>query len=146
MGELERNSIFRIQQQSIELVEWPSALARSTPSACRYVAPIDLAGPARRIFDGPPFDLPAGAWTAEVIFDVTECLSDNRIEVEIFAAGVISAVKAKLPASGVHSCELRFEIVAPTRPVEVRIQLLAGAIEGRLLVRQITFQREHERL
>jgi hypothetical protein len=131
-------------QGSIELVEWPpSALTRPDHPNELSNEPIDLTGPARHIFHGPYFGLPTGVWIAEVILDVAECFSDNRIELDIFADEVIGAIQAKLPVSGVHSCQLRFEITDSTKPVEVRLRLLTGAIEGRLLVRQITFRRDH---
>ena len=132
------------EQRSIELVEWPpSALTRPGSPNELSNEPIDLTGPARHIFHGPYFGLPNGDWVAEVVLDVANCFSDNHIELDIFTGEVISAVQAKLPESGVHSCELRFQITDSTHPVEVRLRLLTGAIEGQLLVRRISFRREH---
>ena len=51
------------------------------------------------------------------------------------------AIKAKLPAQGVYGCELAFDIRAPSNPVEIRLQLLTGAIEGMLILRSIRLSR-----
>jgi hypothetical protein len=94
--------------------------------------PIDLVGPARFIICGPYLHLPEGAWRMSVQIDVEDCFSDNRIGADIFSERILTAITAKLPASGRHAFDLDFTVVNPLAPVEIRMQLLTGAIEGRL--------------
>jgi hypothetical protein len=126
----------------LERLEWPPfALLRPDFPDRLTVGPIDLTGPARFIYYGPYFALPRGRWRAELILEVSDCYSDNQIAIDVVSGGVLAAVKAKLPAQGVYSCELAFAIWAPSNPVEIRLQLLTGAIEGMLMLRSIRLNR-----
>ncbi len=126
----------------LERVEWPPfALLRPDFPDRLTVGPIDLTGPARFIYYGPYFALPLGRWLAELVIEVSDCFSDNQIAIDVVSGGVLAAVKAKLPAQGVYSCELAFDIRAPSNPIEIRLQLLTGAIEGMLMLRSIRLVR-----
>ncbi len=127
--------------QRLEKVEWPPfALMRPDFPDRLTVGPIDLTGPARFIYYGPYFALPGGRWVAELVIEVSDCFSDNQIAIDVVSGGVLAAVKAKLPARGIYSCELAFDIRAPSNPIEIRLQLLTGAIEGVLMLRQHPFE------
>ncbi len=105
------------------------------------VGSIDLTGPARFIYYGPYFALPRGRWRADLVLEVSDCLSDNQIAIDVVAGVVLAALKAKLPAQGVYGCEIQFEIRDPSNPVEIRLQLLTGAIEGLLMLRSVHLTR-----
>ena len=76
----------------LEKLEWPVyALLRPEFPDRLTVGPIDLTGPARHVYFGPYFALPAGAWSAEVSLEVQDCLSENRIGVDVFAAKILSS-------------------------------------------------------
>lgn len=123
-------------------LEWPVyALLRPEFPDRLTIGPIDLTGPARHIYFGPYFALPAGAWNAEIVFEVQDCYSDNRIAVDVFADRILSIVRAQLPPSGVYGCQVRFEIEDPSKPVEIRVQLLTGAIEGVIQLHRIAIHR-----
>ncbi|MGO9418194.1 hypothetical protein [Roseiarcus sp.] len=57
------------------------------------------------------------------------------------AGSVLAILKAKLPPQGVYGCEIEFEIRNPSDPVEIRLQLLTGAIEGLLMLRSVHLRR-----
>ena len=57
------------------------------------------------------------------------------------AIGALSIVRAQLPPSGVYGFRIRFEINDPSKPVEVRMQLLTGAIEGAIQLHGIVINR-----
>ncbi len=128
--------------QRLAKLEWPvySLLRPEFPDRMT-IGPIDLTGPARHVYFGPYFALPAGAWSADIAFEVQDCYSDNHVAVDVFAAKILSIVRAQLPPQGVYGCQIRFEIEDPSKPVEIRIQLLTGAIEGVIQVRKIVLRR-----
>ena len=106
------------QGRRLETLEWPVyALLRPEFPDRLTSGPIDLMGPARFIYYGPSFALPAGAWSAEISLEVGDCLSDNQIAIDVYAGKILAAIKAKLPPKGVYSCQIRFEIeeFLPTR-------------------------------
>lgn len=126
----------------LEKMEWPVyALLRPEFPDRLTIGPIDLTGPARHVYYGPYFALPAGAWSADISFEVQDCLSENRIAVDVFAGKVLTIINATLPPRGVFGCQLRFQLETHSQPAEVRLQLLTGAIEGVLQMRKIALRR-----
>jgi hypothetical protein len=123
-------------------LEWPVyTLLRPEFPDRMTTGPIDLTGPARYVYFGPYFALPAGAWSADISLEVQDCYSDNDIAVDVCAAKVLSMVRAKLPPKGVYGFQMQFEIEDPSKPVEIRMQLLTGAIEGIIQLRKIVLHR-----
>jgi len=131
------------QGRPLERLEWPIyALLRPEFPDRMTIGPIDLTGPARYIYFGPYFALPAGAWRGDISFEVRDCYSDNHIAVDVCAAAeLLSVVRARLPPKGVYGCQIRFEIEDPSKPVEIRMQLLTGAIEGVIRLHAIALHR-----
>jgi len=131
------------QGRPLERLEWPIyALLRPEFPDRMTIGPIDLTGPARYIYFGPYFALPAGAWRADISLEVRDCYSDNHIAVDVCAAAeLLSVVRARLPPKGVYGCQIRFEIEDPSKPVEIRMQLLTGAIEGVIRLHAIALHR-----
>jgi hypothetical protein len=124
--------------ERLERLEWPPfALLRPDFPDRLTVGSIDLTGPARFIYYGPYFALPLGCWRADLVLEVSNCLSDNQIAIDVVSGGVLAAIKAKLPPEGVFGCAIPFEIRTPANPVEIRVQLLTGAIEGLLMLRSV---------
>jgi hypothetical protein len=131
-----------VEGRPLETLEWPVyALVRPEFPDRLTVGPIDLTGPARHIYFGPYFALPAGSWSAEIALEVQDCYSDNQIAVDVFADGILSIVRAQLPPKGVYGCQIQFEIEDPSKPVEIRMQLLTGAIEGVIQLHRIAIHR-----
>jgi hypothetical protein len=128
--------------QRLERLEWPvySLLRPEFPDRLT-VGPIDLTGPARFIYHGPYFALPAGVWSADLTLEVSDCYAEDPIQIDVTAPHIIAAFQTKLPKSGVHGCQIRFKIEDPTRHIEIRLQLLTGAIEGVILLRRIVLHR-----
>ncbi len=131
-----------IDGQPLRQLEWPTyALLRPEFPDRLTLGSIDLTGPARFIYYGPYFALSEGVWAAEIAIEVQDCHSDNRIAIDIFSEEILAQIKTKLPASGVYGCEIRFGVSDPSKPIEVRMQLLTGAIEGLFMVRGIHLSR-----
>lgn len=131
------------ERRPLERLEWPVyALLRPDYPSRLTIGPIDLTGPARFIYFGPYFALPPGAWRADISLEVQDCYSDNQIAIDVCAAvKALSIVRTKLPAKGVYGCQILFEIDDPSKPVEIRLQLLTGAIEGVLQLRAVALHR-----
>jgi hypothetical protein len=126
----------------LEIVEWPVyALLRPEFPDRLTIGPIDLTGPARYIYHGPYFALPAGAWSAEVSIEVSDCFSDDWVEIDVTAGKPLAVVRAKLPPQGVYGCQIRFQIDDHTQLVEIRLRLLKGAIEGVIRMHSIKLHR-----
>jgi hypothetical protein len=130
------------QGRRLEKLEWPVyALLRPEFPDRLTIGPIDLTGPARFVYHGPYFALPAGAWRADVSLEVCDCFCDDLIEIDVTAHKVLAAVQTKLPPMGVYGCQIQFEIEDPCQLVEVRLKLLTGAIEGVIRMHRITLHR-----
>ncbi len=131
-----------VDGQPLRHLEWPTyALLRPEFPDRLTIGSIDLTGPARFIYYGPYFALSPGVWNAEIAIEVQDCLSDNRIAIDIFSEEVLAQISTKLPARGAYGCEIRFGINDASKPIEVRVQLLTGAIEGLFMVRSIRLVR-----
>jgi hypothetical protein len=133
-----------IHRQRMREVIWPRRVfLLCDPPGMPADQPVALVGPARWLMRGPFFRLPAGLWNVEVLFEVKDCWSDNRLEVDVAGATVLAAATMVLPPQGVYACDLQVWIEAPM-PIEVRVVLLTGAIEGELLLRDVAFRRVEE--
>lgn len=126
----------------LEELKWPVyALLRPEFPDRLTIGPIDLTGPARFIYHGPYFALPVGAWSADVSFEVRESYTDDPIEIDVTAVNILAAVRAKLPHTGVYGCQIRFQVKDPSLPIEIRLRLLKGAIEGVIRMHSIELRR-----
>lgn len=91
---------------------------------------VALLGPARFVICGPYLHLPAGSWRMTVGFATRDCRSDNRIEADVFDGRALAAISTTLPAAGQFAFDLDFTVADPLRPLELRLRLVTGAIEG----------------
>jgi hypothetical protein len=131
-----------VRGRRLESLQWPVfALLRPEFPDRLTIGPIDMTGPARFIYYGPYFALPAGAWSADVSFEVSECFGEDVIEIDVTAGKVLAAVRTKLPRQGVFGCQIRFPMDDPSQLVEIRLRLLTGAIEGVIRMHAITLHR-----
>lgn len=121
---------------------WPAGcfLQADTPGV-PATGDLELEGRARFLSHGPYFHLPAGFWGVEVAIEVSDSRSENRIGFDVFAGAVVAACTTTLPQEGSLACDMAFRVTDPTAPVEIRIQLLSGAIEGKLRIEGVTLRR-----
>jgi hypothetical protein len=54
---------------------------------------------------------------------------------------ILAGINAVLPIRGVFAYQMTFEVVEPFLPLEVRIELRQGAIEGTFLLRVVELER-----
>lgn len=112
---------------------WPPALFFGTePLGSPLQEKIDLTGPARPILYGPYMHLPTGVWDVVIRFTISENRSGNALLIEWLAANDIkqSAKVSTLPEAGKFQGALQVEVTDPRDPLQLRISILEGAIEG----------------
>lgn len=103
-------------------------------------SPIDLLGPARYLYFGPYLCLPPGQWRLHAVFEVKENLSFNKIEVDICQGdGVLSYGLFDIPVRGNFEVLTEIEVKQPERPLEFRIFLKEGAIEGLFTLKSVSW-------
>ena len=79
---------------------------------------------------GPYLHLPVGRWRVSIEMELVDCLSDNRLGIEAVSGRVVAAVTMRLPPQGRRGLDLDFDVTDPFLAIELRFQLLTGAIEG----------------
>lgn len=126
----------------LDAARWPTALFLDWDRPGRFLSgPVSLLGPARFIVCGPYLHLPRGRWRMSVEIEVEDCLSDNRLGADVFSGRILAAATMRLPARGARGFDLDFEVADPLLPVELRMQLLTGAIEGSLRLLDVRLSR-----
>ena len=128
--------------QRLDDLLWPAPVfvLADTPGL-PVLSDLELEGPARFLAHGPYFHLPPGRWEAEIALEVSESYSQNRVGFDVFCDEVLAACAATLPDEGAYACDMAFRIIDPSKPIEIRIQLLSGAIEGRLKLHGVRLRR-----
>jgi len=124
-----------------EVMEWSLDLFFVERKGEAHEKGVKLIGSARHIVWGPYLHLPVGGWRARVQFETVGNHSGNEIEADI-CADMKQAARcvAKLPVQGYFEFSLDFAIVNPNGPIEIRVRLLKGAIEGRFELRRVTLE------
>lgn len=134
-----------LEKTTMKRVSWPrTAFLSFEPLGAVMDGPLQLVGPARLLSFGPYLHLPAGIWTVQIAIEVRDCLSDNRLGIDIASGKVLAAISTTLPAAGVYACQMQIRTTDPMAPIEVRMSLLTGAIEGEILLHSATFTRMDE--
>jgi hypothetical protein len=112
-------------------MEWPvSMFLNADYPAAPFPGRVELLGPARFIAYGPYLHLTVGRWQASIMFEVADNYSGNQLYVDSFAGEILSVVTTQLPTQGTYTFQIGFEISNAAKPVELRFQILSGAIEG----------------
>lgn len=126
---------------------WPRQLFLGTdqvgaPTGTSLPEVIELVGPARILSYGPYFHLPRGVWLLRTFLEVEDNYSGNELIIEIMIGQEILVHRpALLPIQGSYSFEVPFTVTEPRYPVEHRLQLRQGAIEGVLILKKVEITR-----
>jgi hypothetical protein len=112
-------------------MDWPISMYMSSDHpGGPFPGRVEMVGPARFIAYGPYLHLTAGQWVANVVLEVAGNLSGNQLYVDVYAGDILSVITTQLPAEGTYTFQIGFEIINPLEPVQLRFQILSGAIEG----------------
>ena len=118
-------------RRDLDLLHWPREMFLFSRDFDAEYKAIELLGGARYIVYGPYLCLPRGAWRATVKFEVIENRSGNEMEADVaIGAEVVSRGRFALSAFGVYKFSLDFVVENQNLPIEIRLQILKGAIEG----------------
>jgi hypothetical protein len=121
---------------------WPRELFFTCNEGYGHPEHIELTGPARCLIWGPYLHLPPGEWVARVEFEVRENWTGNSLQAEIYdGVDIMAIVRTNLPSEGLFSFELPFSLPVCDRRLEIRLNLMKGAIEGRFCLRSVTLRR-----
>lgn len=120
----------------VETFQWPQELFISgdRPNDA-LLGSIEMLGGARCLCYGPYLHLPVGDWDVSLEMEIRENLSGNRFDIDIFHGEVVALESFQMPAAGHFHLRAHFSVRDPREPVQVRIIMREGAIEGILDVR-----------
>ncbi len=118
--------------RSVDHFRWPQEMfiPGDRPDET-LIGPIEMLGPARCLFYGPYLHLPLGRWDIAVEVSVEENLSGNRIEIQFVHGDTVVSDGFDLPKTGAFLVRAHIEINEPRTPLEIRVFMREGAIEGR---------------
>jgi len=127
--------------RELEHMEWPLDLFSVERRGGAHEKGVKLIGSARHIVWGPYLHLPVGGWRARVQFETIGNHSGNEIEGDICTdMKQVTRCVARLPVQGYFEFSLDFAVVNPNAPVEIRVRLHKGAIEGRFELRRVMLE------
>ncbi|TXI03068.1 MAG: hypothetical protein E6Q76_14560 [Rhizobium sp.] len=93
---------------------------------------VDLTGGARCLLYGPYLHLPAGQWNAKLAFDVDEDCYGQVFTVEVHSGELLGRLRICPEGTGSFVAAVPVNVVDPRAPIEIRLMMDSGAIEGRL--------------
>lgn len=128
------------RMQPVTSAAFPTGLFMLTEPAGGYYhgAEIPLLGPARILLYGPYLHLPVGVWRFCIRFDVSDNVSGNALKLELLLGhDVVAHSLGTLPSQGVFDAWIEGAINEPCEPVQIRLGIQEGAIEGLLTLLQV---------
>lgn len=121
---------------------WPPGVFVRMSDRTYVDSPIEMVGPARVLIGGHSLSVPIGRWKATAEIAVSDNASGNTLFFDVVADGhSLSGGTVRLPESGAFRMELDFECDDPFHPLNLRIAIREGAIEGVLELRHVHMQR-----
>lgn len=125
-----------------EHFSWPAELFIGKDGGNHLLRqPIDMTGPPRLLLYGPYLHIPFGVWEIILTLKIDENFSGNSVDIDIFHQRVLKMETFKLPASGVMALKAKFSIEESRHPVEIRMILREGAIEGKIQIADVNIYR-----
>jgi hypothetical protein len=122
------------------LVAWPrDVLITTDQDGGLNSTTVDVTGPARILYYGPYFHLPAGHWLVRVAIGFSNDISDLSFVVAIEAGGLVAHGRVQPMRGGLFKAEFPMLHTRPECGVEVIVRSEAGAIEGKIAVGAVHF-------
>jgi hypothetical protein len=102
--------------------------------------PVELAGPGRCLIYGPYLHLPAGHWMASIALELVGEDDTQSFTVEVVCKDVIA--KARIVPNGTDRMDVELDFVHrdPHEPIELRLVLQAGTIDGAITGFEVGFR------
>lgn len=93
---------------------------------------MNMVGPARCLYYGPFLHLPEGEWLGEICLGLSDDARDTQLRVEVYTDRPQTSFIANANRGGVYSLPIEFEINDSRQPVQLRLFINRGEIEGRI--------------
>lgn len=97
----------------------------------------ELTGPARIIFYGPYFHLPAGRWQVRMILTFSEDVFGTPFSVEVYGSSLVAKALVRPKGEGTYQATFSMVHENPQDALELRICNAEGAIEGRISLSEV---------
>jgi hypothetical protein len=131
-----------LDRRPLAVSTWPREIFLSADQpGVPLTGPIDMTGPARYLVYGPYMHVTPGQWVATACFAVAENRSGNALVLDVYCGKVLCVGRIDLPESGIYTVDLPFEIDEPRLPLEFRVAMDRGAIEGWFDLRGVALNR-----
>jgi len=103
---------------------------------------VQLAGPARVLIFGPYFHLPPGIWTLRARLRFSAACAGTWFALELHGKQRLGRCRFQAPttgldAAGLYAADFAASVSDPAEPVEARLVLERGAIEGEIALLDI---------
>lgn len=93
---------------------------------------IEMAGPARCLYYGPFLHLPVGRWDARIFLGFSNEVSETHVKVDVFTDDIVENFVGKVTRGGIYTMPVTFDVVDPRQPIQLRVFIDRGEIEGRM--------------
>ncbi len=102
-------------------------------------ASVELAGPARVLVFGPYFHLPPGLWRLRASLRFSRRCAGVWFALELRGGERYGRCRFQAEQCGVFTADFIAEVLSPDEPLEVRLALERGAIDGNVSLVEIAF-------
>ncbi len=101
-----------------------------------------LTGPSRCVGYGPYFHLPAGTWTAQIVFGVSKRACGIALRFDVHNGEICGTLNVRPAKAGFFTAQTMIRIERPDEPVHLTITTLSGAIHGLMTLRMVVLTPE----
>ena len=102
---------------------------------------IDMTGPARCLYYGPYLHLPVGVWEGHLYLGCSDQVTDTRLRVDVYSDAVDAVFLTRLTKGGIFRMPLSFAVTDSRNPLQVRIFIDRGEIDGLFAFKQVILRR-----
>ena len=93
---------------------------------------VDMTGPARCLFYGPYLHLPVGRWEARLLLGFSAQTTDTWLKVDLYTDDVQAIFYSRVKRGGVYAMPITFDVSDPRQPIQIRIFIERGEIDGQM--------------
>lgn len=126
----------------IEKLIWPREMFMYSDRPDEHLTTAtEMVGPSRFLIYGPYLHLPRGNWIATLQIKTTHNFSLNTLMIDVHSDRVLVQGRCPLPAEGIFSFEILIAVEHPRLPLQIRLAIERGAIEGTIDLADVQIRR-----
>ncbi|WP_439575619.1 hypothetical protein [Phreatobacter sp.] len=103
---------------------------------------IDMTGPARCLYYGPYLHLPVGVWEGHLYLGCSDQVTDTRLRIDVYSDAVDAVFLTRLTKGGIFRMPMTFTVADARSPLQVRIFIDRGEIDGLFAFKQVVLKRQ----